>query len=91
MSYVFDTNSISTLRFIFQSRFLSFWRDMQTCVSRNKIISTREVKNELDIKFHSDEQIQKWLAKNKDIFLTPSLAETTIVERICRIASLKVY
>ena len=82
MSYVFDTNSISTLRFIFQSRFLSFWRDMQTCVSRNRIISTREVKNELDVKFNSDEQIQKWLVKNKDIFLTPALAETTIVERI---------
>ena len=82
MSYVFDTNSISTLRFIFQSRFLSFWRDMQDCVSRKKIISTREVKNELDVKFQSDEQIQKWLTENKDIFLTPALAETTIVERI---------
>lgn len=82
MSYVFDTNSISTLRFIFQSRFLNFWRDMQDCVNRKKIISTREVKNELDVKFQSDEQIQKWITENKDIFLTPALAETTIVERI---------
>ena len=54
MIYVFDTNSISNLRFIFQSKFFQFWRDMQHLVNRGKIISTRVVKNELDVKFNED-------------------------------------
>ncbi|MDE0483612.1 MAG: DUF4411 family protein [Candidatus Poribacteria bacterium] len=86
MSYVFDTNSISNLRFIFQSNFKQFWRDMQNLVNREKIISTREVKNELDVKFdknkHKDMQMKKWINKNKDIFLTPTLEETVFVQKI---------
>ncbi len=82
MTYAFDTSSVSTLRFIFQSRFLNFWSDIQNYVIYEKIISTREVKNELDVRFQDDEQILKWATENRDIFLVPTLAETTFVEQI---------
>ncbi len=47
-----------------------------------RIISTREVKNELDVKFDKKSQMKEWITKNKGMFLTPTLEETVFVQRI---------
>ncbi|NQT83732.1 DUF4411 family protein [bacterium] len=81
MIYVFDTSSFSVSRNFFPARFPSFWRDLGDLVSQGKVVSVREVFNELErwgIKSH----LREWAKANKAIFMPPTPEETLFVSKI---------
>lgn len=81
MIYVFDTSSFRVLGNYYPEQFPSFWEMFNDLVSDGRIVSVREVLNELELqstKAHLDE----WVQKNKTVFLPPSAAETEFVSEI---------
>ena len=48
MIYIYDTSSFNALRSIFPNQFLNFWNDFNSIVKDGRIISTKEVFNELE-------------------------------------------
>jgi hypothetical protein len=81
MMYVFDTNSFIVLSHYFPERFPSFWTKLDELVLEGRMISVREVLNELSgmgIKPHMHE----WIQAHKAIFLPPSEEESMFVSAI---------
>ena len=81
MNYVFDTSSFRVLGNYYPDRFPSFWGMFNDLVESGRIVSVREVLNELErqnTKAHLDE----WIQNNKRVFLSPSAMETEFVSRI---------
>jgi hypothetical protein len=81
MTYVFDTSSFRVLDFYFPTRFPAFWNDFNGLVGGGRIVSVREVRNELDnqpIKPH----LRDWVNNNRSIFLLPEPRETEFVRKI---------
>ncbi len=81
MIYVLDTNSFRVLGHYFPERFPSFWSQFDGLVGEGRIISTREVYNELEYQARR-EHLREWIAANKHIFLVPSPEETNFVGQI---------
>ncbi len=67
MTYVFDTSPFSALiKNFYRGRFPSLWERFDALVSDGKVISTREVRRELeDFGF---EEHNRWLSLNGDVF-----------------------
>ena len=81
MIYVFDTSSFRVLGNYYPDRFPSFWEMFNDLVESGRIVSVREVLNELErqnTKAHLDE----WIQNNKKVFLSPGVMETEFVSRI---------
>lgn len=84
MIYVFDSNTFRTIGHYFPERFPSFWKKLNEYTLEGKIISVREVYNELSnqlVKKHLNE----WVKKNKRIFLSPSPEEMAFVGEIFKV------
>jgi hypothetical protein len=80
MIYVFDTNSLSALDAYYPKVFTSFWAQFDAAASAGDIISTREVKAELDRSGLAN--VLAWARSNSAVFTTPSAAETAFVATI---------
>lgn len=81
MSYAFDTSPISTLfRNYYRGVFKTLWRSFDTLIADGDIISTREVRRELEGFNHAD--LQAWLKDNPDLFPAPTGEEAAFVVRI---------
>jgi len=79
--YVLDTSSIRVFSNYYPSRFPAFWTNLANYVNERRMISVREVYNELDrqsTKPHLDE----WAKNNKQIFLLPTEREMAFVARL---------
>lgn len=85
MIYVFDTSSFRVFEHYFPERFLSFWARLDEYVSQEKIISTKEVLNELENQ-GIKEFLNEWMHKHKQIFLIPSSDERQFVKEIFNIS-----
>lgn len=81
MIYVFDTTSFSVSHNFFPARFPSFWRDLGDLVSQGKVVSVREVLNELE-RWEIKSHLQEWANANKAIFMSPTREETLFVSEI---------
>lgn len=81
MIYVFDTTSFRVSRNFFPARFPSFWRDLDDLVSHGKVVSVREVFNELERQGITS-HLQEWAKANKAIFMPPTPEETLFVSKI---------
>jgi replicative DNA helicase len=84
MSYVFDTSSIRSLQHFYPRVFKSIWDGLDDLVTRQELISTREVYNELERQAVSDE-VLKWAKNHKVMFSTPTGAELLFVAEIFKI------
>lgn len=84
MIYVFDTSSIRSLQHFYPRVFKSIWDGLDDLVSQQRLISTREVFNELERQAVSAE-VLKWAKNNKSLFTTPSAAELQFVATIFQI------
>ncbi|MCH7746139.1 MAG: DUF4411 family protein [Chloroflexi bacterium] len=82
MIYVFDTSSFRVLGNYFPQSFPSFWRNFNDAVSSGKIISVREVYNELDNQVNVKPHVIDWIHANRNIFLAPNDDETKFVSEI---------
>lgn len=82
MIYVFDANSLSNiLNHYYPNRFPSFWDKFDNMVQTGNIISVREVRFELTLKF-SDEAIDRLVIHNKDFFSNPAPEELGFITQI---------
>lgn len=84
MIYVFDTSSIRSLQHFYPRVFKSIWDGLGDLVSQQRLISTREVFNELERQAVSAE-VLKWAKDNKGLFTMPSAAELQFVATIFQI------
>lgn len=84
MIYIFDTSSFIVSGHFFPNRFPTFWENFNDYVARGKIISVREVLNELDQKA-SVPHLREWIKANKNIFLVPTTRELAFVSKIFEI------
>ena len=80
MKYVFDTNSFRVMRNYFHDRFPSFWTKVDHYMEIGKIISVKEVYEE--IRLQIDERYKDWITLRKDIFKKPSEKETEFIPSI---------
>ncbi len=82
MIYVFDDSSLSNiLNHYYTDRFPSFWEKFNEIVSQKKLISVREVRNELTGKF-DDDKIEIMMKHNRDFFTNPSTEELSFITEI---------
>jgi hypothetical protein len=79
--YVFDNSPLSTLfRNYYRRRFPSLWEKFDAIVDEGRLVSTREVLNEINNS--SIETLRDWAKDNKDIFTTPTAEEGSFITRI---------
>jgi len=80
--YVFDCNSLSNiLNHYYEDRFPSFWERFDDMVISKEIISVREVRNELTIRF-DDDKIERLVKMNSDFFTEPTTDELEFITKI---------
>lgn len=84
MIYVFDTSSLSEFKHFYPGVFKSIWLGLDDLVQQEKLISTREVWNEMQ-RGNSDQHTNEWLKTRKEIFTTPSSDELQFVAEIFRV------
>ena len=84
MIYVFDTSSFRILRHYYPDRFRSVWGGLEELIGAGKLISTREVFNELE-RFDDPEPLFAWAKNHREIFSTPTNDETDFVARIFQV------
>jgi hypothetical protein len=83
MIYVFDNDALITLfRYYYPTRFPSLWDKFEKCVRGNKIISVREVYNEIE--GHSS-RLGEWVKEHRDFFYPPSSEKLAFVADIFRV------
>ena len=80
--YVFDTNSLIVLFTNFYAdRFPSLWQKFDALVTDARIISVREVYNEITA-YHADTRLVKWTKDHRQFFAEPSVEELVFVNKI---------
>ena len=84
MTYVFDNSSLSKLKHFFPEVFVSIWEGLDDLTQQNRLISTREVWNELQ-RGMPDNHVNEWLKNRKEIFTTPNAAELQFVAKILQV------
>lgn len=80
--YVFDTNSLSVLFDNFYlDRFPSLWEKFDELLLGGRIISVREVYNEI-IRRDRDTRLVEWAKNQREFFVQPSVEEMQFVGKI---------
>ena len=64
MIYVFDTSSLRSLQHFYPSVFKSIWHGLDTLIQQKKLISTREVWNEIE-RQNVSADVLAWAKQNK--------------------------
>lgn len=81
--YVFDSGPLIDLfRHYYPERFPTLWENFNTLVDTGRLISVREVANEISSR---DDRLAEWAKDNKHIFPTPDVFELTTVAEIFKI------
>ena len=70
MIYVFDTNSLSELDAYYPDIFRTFWTQFDAAADAGDVISTREVKTELDLSGKA--VVTAWARRRSTIFTRPT-------------------
>lgn len=83
MIYIFDSDSLIDLfKHYYPERFPSLWVKFNALVSEKRIISVREVFNEL---INRGDKLSEWVASNHSIFHEPTNEEMSFVTEIFEI------
>ncbi len=84
MVYVFDSGALITLfTYFYESRFPSLWERFNNLVTSQRVLSTREVANEIT-SFYARTRLTEWVSIRTDLFIPPSELEFRYVEEIFR-------
>jgi hypothetical protein len=82
MQYIFDTNSLSNvLNHYYPERFPSFWGKFNEKIDHKKVISVREAKFELEVKFEVS-TIEQLKIFNAEFFEDPTVIELSFITEI---------
>lgn len=80
MIYVFDSDSLIDLfKYYYPDRFPSLWENFDALVSEQRIISVREVRNEIG---GYGDRLSDWVKGHREFFLTPTTDELYFVAEI---------
>jgi hypothetical protein len=80
--YVFDSSPLIILfRHYYPDRFPTLWENFESLKADNKIISVREVFNEINVYGESD-RLTDWAKKNREFFEQPTIQELLIVTEV---------
>lgn len=83
MIYVFDSSPLIDLfKYYYPDRFPSLWENFDALVLEHRIISVREVRNELE--GHGD-RLSDWVKDSHEFFLTPTTDELNFVAEIFKV------
>lgn len=90
MIYVFDTSSFSAMKAYYPEIFKDFWKKINQEVASGDLISTKEVRREIDNEGNSGKEHEKkgmdavavWAKSNSSLFTTPSSQELLFVNKI---------
>jgi len=80
MIYVFDTNSLSELNAYYPHIFKAFWTQFDAMVASGDVISTREVRPEVERS--GKDNIVAWIKAHASVFTMPTGPETAFVAQI---------
>ena len=81
MIFVFDNSPLSVLfRNYYRSRFPSLWEKFDSIVDEDRLLSTREVLNEINDS--SITTLRDWAKDHGEVFGTPTAEEGTFVAQI---------
>ncbi len=82
MIYTFDTSPLSVLfRNYYRGRFPTLWKRFEKLVQSKTILSTREVRRELQ-EFFEPSLTGQWIERFPNFFTTPTAAEADFVRQI---------
>ena len=84
MIYVFETSSIRSLQHFYPSVFKTIWDGLDGLVQHQRLVSTREVWNELG-RQNVSADVLAWAKQNKQVFTTPNAAELQFVAQIFQV------
>lgn len=77
MKYVFDSGPLIWLfRHYYKNRFPSLWKNFDSLVGNGRLLSVREVMNEL---LGQEDDLSRWVKENKSFFETPEPEELMFV------------
>jgi hypothetical protein len=83
--YILDTNTLIVIfRHYYRKRFPSFWLKFDQIVANQRILSVREVRNE--VSQHSEDSLTKWSSEHPAFFADPTSDEITFVGEIFRVS-----
>lgn len=78
--YVFDSGPLINLfRYYYRARFPSLWENFDGMVTTSRILSTREVYNEL---VDRGDELSTWCKEKRQVFSTPDPSELGFVRSI---------
>lgn len=80
--YIVDTNSFNVLENYYPARFPSLWQNVDLLVREKRLLSVREVFNELDGTLSEEHFMQQWIKSNAGIFRSVSGDEGQFVADI---------
>jgi len=82
MMYVFDTNSLIVLfTNFYHTRFPSLWEKFDDLISDGRIVSVREVYNEIS-GYYAENRLVQWAKEHRELFAEPSIEELQFVSEI---------
>lgn len=79
MIYIVDANSLSNLQHFPQDVFPTLWDNIELLVISRRLLSVKEVFDELDKRFATSMELGTWLKQHKSIFEPPNPQEMTFV------------
>lgn len=82
MAYIIDTNSFNVLENYYPASFPSFWENVGRLIREQRLLSVKEVFNELDGKLPEEHFMQQWIKDNAGIFRPISGDEGQFVAEI---------
>jgi len=85
MVYIFDSSPFIVLfRHFYPSRFPSLWEKFESMIEDEKIISVREVANEIN-SYGNEDRLIEWARNHKELFLKPNREELLFVTEIFKV------
>lgn len=82
MIYVFDTSSfVDLFNHYYESRFPSLWELFDDLVVGQRLVSVREVANEIK-SYHRDDRLTTWVDSHRELFEQPTYKEMLWVRRM---------
>jgi hypothetical protein len=82
MIFVFDTSGFVALRSYYRGIFPSLWEKFDLMVEKERIISTREVRREIE---DQDDELTKWAKGNESVFRMPTAEIAGFVSKIYQV------
>ena len=88
MIYIFDSNTlINIFNHYYPERFPSFWDNFNDFISKQTIISVKEVRRELESR---GDRLSDWAKSHSELFLPPNAEESGFITEVFKIRHFRI-